>query len=319
MKISIDRISSVAAAAAHNAFTGLCRFQGRYYLAFRSAASHMATDGVITVLVSDDGNAWRAWTVLSAGRERDLRDPKLIVFQDRLLLFAAIRDRNRTGRESRCYQLQPDGEGNQLPLTGIPARYWLWGVANDRNHRLYGSAYLQTGTTFQCRLLYSSDGCRWQEIGPLPWTAGETALDCADDGSVYGLSRLDIPPFQPEYFHWQPPAARPASHRRLPVVLHGPCLRRYPHGSLLIGREWPVDQAEAGPRRVAMHFLHDDGRLESLGALPSGGDCSYAAVCPLNDSQALVSYYSSHESGRTGVYVARLSIDWQAGSTVRPD
>src|SRR5262249_31193113 len=74
--------------AAHNAFTDLVRFQGRWSCVFREGASHVSPDGAIRVLTSVDGVEWTSAALITSPTA-DLRDPKLSVTPDgRLMLLA---------------------------------------------------------------------------------------------------------------------------------------------------------------------------------------------------------------------------------------
>lgn len=60
----------------HNAFTDLCRFNGRYYLTFRSCPDGHGVfpTAAVLVLESDDGQEWRQVQRFSVPG-RDTRDP----------------------------------------------------------------------------------------------------------------------------------------------------------------------------------------------------------------------------------------------------
>src|SRR3954471_1308830 len=73
---------------AHNAFTDLVRWQGKWYCTFREADGHVGGDGKLRVLESADGNAWEP-VALIAEEGIDLRDPKLSVTpKDQLMISA---------------------------------------------------------------------------------------------------------------------------------------------------------------------------------------------------------------------------------------
>jgi hypothetical protein len=69
---------------------------------------------------------------------------------------------------------------------------------------------------------------------------------------------------------------------------------------------------DVGPKTVLYWLVDDD--LRPFATLPSGGDNSYPGWVALSPTQALVSWYSSHErdaSGQpiTAIYMADLEID----------
>jgi hypothetical protein len=88
--IQIDGVHRVFDDGAHNAFTYMTLFRGRYYLCFRSCPEgHMLfTTSRIRVLVSDDGIS--EWTQVCEFQvpERDVRDPHLLEFDDKLFVYS---------------------------------------------------------------------------------------------------------------------------------------------------------------------------------------------------------------------------------------
>ena len=90
----------------HNAFTDLVRFNGRIYLAFRSAPLHDISPGAsIRILQSDDGADWREIFQFDVA-DRDTRDPHFLVFQDRLILYTGTWDATDSGVARRELTLQ---------------------------------------------------------------------------------------------------------------------------------------------------------------------------------------------------------------------
>ncbi len=310
MRLSVETIVPAIRTRRHNAFTGLCRYRGYYYLACRSAASHMSETSELTVCRSSDGAKWEPFTRIAGGADRDLRDPKLVVFRDQLWLFAAIREDGALyGRTSVGYRLREDGAAEIFILKGLPAQYWLWSVCVAPDGQLYGSCYgMIEDQLFDCFIVTSDDAVQWRILRKLPWHCGETALDC-DGHYLYGLGRVDRTPFLPEYFR-MPLAGGPIEHRTLPVVIHGPFLKRLPGGCLLIGRHWIAPEFRDDPS-VNMWFLPDGGELQELGPLPSRGDCSYAGYGAIDERQALISYYSSIQAGVDvcHIFVARVTME----------
>ncbi len=74
----------------HCAFTSIAEFQGKYYVTFREAQSHVFDSdgearGNIRILVSEDGNKWETLPLISKDGY-DLRDPKLSVTPDGRLM-----------------------------------------------------------------------------------------------------------------------------------------------------------------------------------------------------------------------------------------
>ena len=79
--VKVSNVRRVFHNGEHNAFTDMVRFQGRYYLAFRSCPEgHMIhpTASVI-ILASDDLQVWQQVHRFRVKR-RDTRDPHFLVF-----------------------------------------------------------------------------------------------------------------------------------------------------------------------------------------------------------------------------------------------
>src|SRR4051812_21563475 len=68
-------------AGAHNAFTDLIRFNGKWFCTFRESEAHVGGDGNIRVITSTNGEQWESAALLSEAGV-DLRDPKLSITPD---------------------------------------------------------------------------------------------------------------------------------------------------------------------------------------------------------------------------------------------
>lgn len=310
----------------HNAFTGIVRFDNRYLVVFRNGTGHMSFDGKIKILASVDLETWTTAAEIIAPAGDDLRDPKIIVFQNRLLLYGGIR-REVNGKTFNQSQLHTSTDGihwEAAVLTGIDDTFWLWGLAAGSD-RIFGAAYSRNPEGgFRCRLYRSADGNNWQPLYDFPTDANETALDLGPDGKLYALCRNENAPFQPEMFIFSDPDHPELNeHFTLNSVLQGPMIKRHDGSCLIAGRRWDsVDKDEFwsnvkdNPRRVDLLWLDDNRRVIPIATLPSGGDCSYAAWAQTNNTDAVLSYYSSHESmqgisqnhATANIYIAKLKL-----------
>ncbi len=98
MDIRVTRARKIFSDGRHNAFTGMTRPQATTLISFRSATSHLAPDGRIRVIASQDLENWR--TVCdTALADCDLRDPKLIDFKGQVHCFFGSVDAQK-GRTS---------------------------------------------------------------------------------------------------------------------------------------------------------------------------------------------------------------------------
>ncbi len=310
----------------HNAFTDLCRFNGRLYLTFRSCpGGHgVLPTAKVVVLASDDGGEWEQVFEFNV-RDRDTRDPHFLVFNDTLFVYTgtwlcdpAAPDTRDLNDHLGYAAWSKDGaawEGPQF-LEGTYGHY-IWRAA-----AYAGKAYLcgrrrrefmhsipdeSKKECIQSALLESDDGLVWKTAGLFAEDYGdETAFVFEDDGSVVALVRGAGAPAtrlcraQPPYQDW--------SRVDLGVYVGGPLLAKWGQRYLVGGRKMADDR---GPKTV-LYWLVDD-QLEQIVELPSGGDNSYPGFVPVSDTAALLSYYSSHEgSGNqyapSSIYLVDLKL-----------
>lgn len=310
----------------HNAFTDLCRFQGRYYLTFRSCPDgHMLfTSSHILVLSSADGQNWSRVHSFQVP-ERDVRDPHFLVFQDKLFIYTGTwlvypnepRRLNMNEHLGYCVQSEDGIHWQEPQVCEGTQGYYIWrtathnGVAylNGRRTRDFLVVDAQTEDELQeSWLMRSDDGITWQPLGLMQTEYGdETAILIEEDGSALAVARCTLGrPAQlcranPPYTEW--------TRHDLTRYVGGPLLTQWGDRTLVGGRK-VVDRTK--PTTV-LYWLVDD-QLEEMLELPSGGDNSYPGFIELTPTQGLLSYYSSHEGSGTSlapcnIYLAVLTIE----------
>ena len=103
-KPTLVSVTKIWDRAPHCAFTDLLRWKNRWLCTFREAKGHGGDNGVVRVITSADGTAWKSLAVIrQAGI--DLRDPKLSVHpdgrQEKIPLPYGLRRCNRDTRRQR--------------------------------------------------------------------------------------------------------------------------------------------------------------------------------------------------------------------------
>lgn len=296
---------------AHNAFTDLLRWHGRWWCVFREAEAHVGGDGAIRVLESADGETWTSAAAL-AEKDIDLRDPKLSVTpDDRLMLVCggSVYRGTRTlqGRQPRVL-FSSDGRAWTPPERVLAEGDWLWRVT-WHGGVAYGTSYVSGGDEWTLRLVASRDGLTWETVAPLA-VAGrpnETTLRFFPNGDMIAMVRREAGDrmgtfgvASPPYRTWE---WRPSNHR-----FGGPEIIAAPGGGWIVcTRDHTLTKpGSTAGTRVIVARLKDDGALAPLATLPSDGDCSYAGMA-WHDGLLWVSYYSSHE-GKSAIYLAKLAI-----------
>ncbi|HBC88687.1 MAG TPA: hypothetical protein DCZ94_17225 [Lentisphaeria bacterium] len=296
MEIRVTRVRKIYSDGRHNAFTGITSFNKRTYIAFRSGKTHVSMDGVITVIASDDMESWKEAAEIT-DPSMDLRDAKVVGFNDQLMVFYAGRNDDkhssisfRTSKVSmfdRKCRLQSTHD-----LKGVPEGYWMWCVKPYRSE-LYGTAYRRIDGVYHVKLFRSADGIEWRETADFPVPGGEVHIDFDQDGTLWALVRDDCNNSIPTLCRIEPPYDKFSLSRALPLRMQGPMIKRLNGGCVIIGRCW--DGAGRRNTRTDMYWIEDDQEPCFIRTLPSGGDTSYADWLDTAPGRAVVSYYSAHE------------------------
>lgn len=312
--VTLANVQKIWDQGAHNAFTGLTRFQDRFYCVFREASAHVSPDGKVRVLSSADGAAWEA-TALIALDGFDLRDPKIIVQPDGKTLAinggAAVREGNQQSTEEHSFvSFSTDGKAWSKPEWVAGVNQWLWRVTWFGG-KAYGVAYTsgpdsRDKSGYKTVLYASGDGKAYTPIVPELFQENgptEATLRFTEDGTCYCLQRRDgkqlntalLGTSKPPYTEWQ--------WKDLGRYFGGPDFIQIPSGLwIAAGRIF----TENGAVTALCTLDTANGVLQPVLNLPSGGDCSYPGLV-WHDNALWVSYYSSHE-GKDNIYIAKVTI-----------
>jgi hypothetical protein len=323
VKAEIVSVEKIWDAGHHNAFTDLVRWHDRFWITFREADAHVGGNGLIRVLVSDDGKKWEAAAGLTE-EGVDLRDPKFSVTpDDRLMLVmgGSIYDgKTLLGRQPRV-AFSKDGKEWTAPEKVLSPGEWLWRVT-WHDGIAYGVSYnasLRKTTEAQeaakksepvegreewmLRVYSGKDGVTYDGsvtfLG-VPGHPNETTLRFLQDGKMVALVRreggdkngwIGVSEKLPyKRFTWN----------ELDRRIGGPNFIQLPNGQM-----WAVCR-DYVPSAKTKLFKMDEKSLTEVLTLPSGGDTSYAGLL-WHDDLLWVSYYSSHE-GKTAIYLAKVKL-----------
>lgn len=293
----------------HNAFTDLCGFGNRLLCSFREAADHMSHDGIIRIIeLSETGQV--IYKQQLAMQNCDLRDPKITIAPDGKLILNAY---------ARCY----DGDGKWTHSQSIcwfsttakswssahwygEKNWWVWRLGWFKNNA-YGLAYNRRSNalnwyrgnplrSFHCE----HRGVLSEERHGLGYP-NESALCFQDDGTAIAIVRRDADTFSaqlgvalPPYRHWR--------WTDLHQYIGGPAILMWNPNTLLIsGRAWIQRRFKTAIWSLEL----DTTKLSLMTILPSGGDNSYPGLVK-KGNDLFVSYYSSHESEQSNIYLSKL-------------
>jgi len=324
--VEVENVRRVFHNGEHNAFTDLIRWNGKFWLTFRSCPDGHGVSGnaSVIVLASDDAKDWEKVHQFSVPH-RDTRDPHFLDFNNQLFVYTGTwwsgdgplpREQYELNQHLGYATWTADGKTWEGPqqLEGTYGHYIWRAAAHD------GTAYLcarrkkdhsekESGAggteVVQSAMLESEDGLNWRFVSYFQEERGnETAFQFLEDGGILAVSRegskiAQLARSKPPYLEWE--------RKDLPEYIGGPLLARW-------GDRWVVGGRRStgnGPK-TTLYWLIDD-TLHPFAELPSGGDNSYPGFVALDDGRGLVSWYSTHEQDSDGnpitaIYLAELKI-----------
>ncbi len=310
----------------HNAFTDLCRFQGQYYLTFRSCPDGHGVNPTASIIILSSKDA-KSWVQVHRFHveKRDTRDPHFLVFQEKLFVYSGTWYCGDSAPKS--YHMNEllgyaawSGNGktwhSPIMLEGTYGHYiWRAATHGDKAY-LCGRRKREFAKTanraerdllVESALLESDDGLTFRKVGLFQEQHGdETAFLFEKEGSVLAVARsgsgrnAQVCRARPPYKIWQ--------RKDLDRYIGGPLLAKWGDRTLVGGRK-----TTTGKPVTSLYWLVDD-QLHEFAELPSGGDNSYPGFLELSPTEAIVSYYSSHEKDAAGktitaIYMAELELE----------
>lgn len=296
----------VVADGEHNSNTDMIAWRGALLLVHAASPWHLgSTSSRLLVKRSADGHQWETLATLRVP-DRDIRDPKLVLRNGRLYLFALPNDTLYATPTHTVLATSLDG-ANWTPFQPVGPEGWLFWRPKTRDGRVwYVPAYWhEHGESI---LLRSGDLRHWQRVSTLHEgdANDETAIEFLPDGRMLATARLEVRPDSvwgnrdagTALLVAEPPYTRWSEVRSQVTRLDGPVL--FSHG----GRIYAVARHQPEPRgpltrlggsfsrkRTALYRVEPE-RLVHLSDLPSAGDTSYAGVA-LRSGDLFVDYYTS--------------------------
>jgi hypothetical protein len=293
--------------APHNAFTDITFFKGKYYVVFREGARHESNDGAIRVLSSDDAYIFNENNRFD-NRKFDLRDPKIINYNDSLLyILYCMADRDN---KVICTVLRSSTDGTNWSNETIFTQknsWWLWSLYNYKG-RLISGGYNFFKATFVN--IYQFDNIRTRNFTGLRQgfygnhNPGETTFASSADGdTLFTAIRTKYPfPTAIGYSTGDSTLGKWTWKEQDCIVTGGPRLFYLKNiGLFLVTRDINF--------RTSVFWVNTKTfETKKVFTLPSGGDNGYPGIT-VNKNKLVISYYSSHE-GPTSIYIATIGLTY---------
>ncbi|MDX2001947.1 MAG: hypothetical protein SFW35_05930 [Chitinophagales bacterium] len=305
----------------------LIKFEGRYYMAFRTAPHHFPNKRVrMYILSSNDMQNWQLEQEIFMGS--DLREPRFLNFQDKLFLYffqgggspfkfdpqhvwACARDSAQSWSTHQLANL--DGF--------VP---WRVKVFNGKAYlsAYFGKGLYTSGHKADLRLFSSVDGRNWQPIHQNPQVAmhgaeeGEFEFDCS--GNLWATVRLEGKGAYIAYadkdslYNWQLFPCNDKYDSAL-MFTHDDDIylisrRNHDGSNFAKAPKWmPYALAQkfnlvsySFSKKVTALFKLDKNQklLTHVLDFPSTGDNSFPAIVGISDSSYIMLNYSSDIEGR---------------------
>lgn len=292
----------------HNENTDLIAWHGATWLVFRGGETAQTGSPLarLKVFRSDDAGDTFRMTAEIFMPDRDIRDPKFVVQDGRLVLYACSRIpgghvRDAGGLAWVVRTESADGVTWTPPVKVYDETWMFWRIVR------HGGTWYATGYNdgdVQVGFFASEDGLSWRRVSLVyesePDVPSEAELRFLGDTAV-ALVRLDNGKTLLDEGHTAVCVARPPwtawdCGRVLDKRLDGPAWFEHEGRQLVVARKHLPD----GRKRTAVYELKGDLadpaapiELVERAELKSAGDTSYVGVVPIADGQYLVSWYSS--------------------------
>ena len=293
----------------HNENTDLISWKGSTWLVFRGGetAQTGSPHARLKIFRSDDRGDTFAMTAEIFMPERDIRDPKFVIQNGKLVIYAISRVPGGHIRDDGGLAWTVRTETNDGVAWTTPVRVYdeTWGFWRFVKH---DGTWFATGYNdgdVKVGFFESTDGIHWKQDSLIydsePDVPSEAELHFYGDTAV-SLVRLDNGPTLVDNGHTaicvaNKPWTSWSCERTLNTRLDGPNWFTTEDGrQIVIARKHLPD----GRKRTAVYELNGDLTdpgasvdLVELAELKSAGDTSYVGVLPLENNQYLVSWYSS--------------------------
>lgn len=320
--LAVSSVRRIWGGDRHCAFTSIVEFKGKYYISFREADSHIFDEdgearGATRILASEDGEKWESVAYLTEDGI-DLRDPKLSVTSDGRLMVL-IGGSRYVNKElvSRCPRVSFSSDGisfstpEKININSKTANGndWLWRV--DWHDGIgYGVVYsllapnpreVEKGAVIS--LLKTVDGINYEDVAnfDLPDFPNETTVRFFPDGRMGMMVRDD----SGDCLGWWSVSKAPYTDwdfMKMDMRLGGPDFFVKGDDEVVMGSR---DHRTEGRTSTIIRKGNAAGEFKDIVTLPSAGDCSYPGFIKVGD-ELWVSYYSTHETQKAAVYLAKL-------------
>lgn len=316
--MKIEWVKRVYGDGFHNAFTGLARFEERYYLAFRSAEAHLTSSAKQIIMTSTDGENWKIEQENDFQNNPempvDYRDSYFLATDDELKLYSFCTPSIDGVRQQAYSQVQLLSKGAEKwsgPMV-VKDDAVLWKPRYCRDGYFAVGYYYDNG--HKCDLFHSKDGTKWQYAAHIG-NGSEADLLQKENGNLLVFCRTEKPPYSLEIIESEPPFTKWKLVNRTSEIIQCPHLFQNAGKTCLLGRYRPdymktaqKDKPSFARHRTKIWEYKNENLVEVL-ELPGAGDNAYPGTTLCPDGSLLVSYYSQRETPEGYIWGERMCSD----------
>ncbi len=303
-------------------------FQGKLFMAWRSAPTHFASSKTVMYVASssDFGVSWEKETELKM--DTDIREPFFLELGGKLFFYcfqAGDKALQFTPRHTMRIERLAQGKWTEPMVLGRPGEIaWDYKIRDGVAYRTSyaGSHYSVKPGEVDVYFTRSTDGVIWTPVGkPVVYTGGvsETSFEFDLKGDLYASTRnedgdesgwgshfVSAPAASPG--DWQFPAKSYAERYDSPRMFRHKgelylIARRDVGGPFDRGMRWLpfnvqrwlyLGEYSARPKRTSLYYVNrEERRFDWMEDLPSAGDNAFPSVIQLSENRFLIANYSS--------------------------
>ncbi len=310
-------VSKIWDNGSHSAFTSLIRFKGDYYCSFREGESHIfdkegRAEGKVRIIKSSDGIHWESVVLLNKSGY-DLRDPKLSVTPSGKLMViiggSIYEDRKLTGRIpqisfSEDGRVFTDPAPVRIEESAGTGNDWIWRVTWEGEVGYAAMYSLFDNDEARLCLLSTKDGINFNLITrfDIPGFPNEATIRFDANGDMLMMVRREKGN-QKGYWGRSSAPFTEWTWGEMDTRLGGPDFILLEDGLIVMGTR---SHYTSFPKTVLLTGKGSE-KFQEVYVLPSGGDTSYPGFIVVGD-QLWVSYYSTHETPLSSVYLAKIPL-----------
>ncbi|MCB9232776.1 MAG: hypothetical protein H6581_13985 [Bacteroidia bacterium] len=326
--IPSDKLPKNIVCQAANNNLDLIKYHGKYYVAWRTAPTHFASEKTMLYLISSSNlQQWDYETEFHLGA--DMREPRFFILHDTLYFhfFEAGSDPLRF-EPRHLWGTCTTGNGKWAPKwdSGLD-NYVPWRFRTRRDtaymSAYYGLHLYQGGHTADLRLFYSTDARHWKKLSQFPQVGGRSAEEGEftfdDQGNLYGTVRMEsigayvVSARAGQIANWKKVYTKHKYDSALTFNHHNEIYlvsRRNLDGDGRMARAWTclpfawqkaynLARYSATRKTTSLWKINKETlAVEHLMDFPATGDCSFPGIAPITDREYLLMNYSSDIHGK---------------------